>query len=134
MEETVTLKKNDKSAPPAMPKIVVCPDYKSLKLVQAEFVAAFGAFAVGVVIITLDEAVRLELPIREAVKSYEDGKQHEIYLANTVKELIPTDYKDSGYSVDIVKLASDFSRSKPQRNDSCPCGSEKKFKNCCITL
>ena len=131
----VTLsEKNDKAAPPVMPKLVICPTYKSLKMVQAEFVAAFGAFSVGVCLITLDEAMRLELPLIKAVEDFENKVQNEIYLVESVKELIPSTYKDSGYSMDISKMVAEFNREKPQRNDDCPCGSGNKYKKCCITL
>jgi hypothetical protein len=136
MEEVnVTLsEKPNKAAPPSMPKIVVCPTYKSLKMVQAEFVAAFGAFAVGVCLITLDEAIRLKLPLIKSIEDYENKIPSEIYLVNSVKEMIPSTYKDSGYSMDISKMVAEFNREKPQRNDSCPCGSGDKFKKCCLTL
>ena len=134
-EVSVTLsERNDKVAPPSMPKIVVCPTYKSLKMVQAEFVAAFGAFAVGVCLITLDEAIRLELPLRKSIEEYANKIPTEIYLVTGVEEMIPGDYKDSVYSMDLSKMVAEFNRDKPQRNDSCPCGSGKKFKKCCITL
>jgi hypothetical protein len=136
-EETVDFtlsEKNDKAAPPRMPKIVVCPKYDNLKMVQAEFVAQFGAFAVGVVVITLDEAIRLELPLRKAIEDYSNQVPNDVYLTNTVEELIPEDYKDTGFTMDIGKMVAEFKRVKPQRNDSCPCASGKKFKNCCISL
>jgi len=131
-EETITLKESKKAAPPSMPKIVVCPNYKSLSMVKDEFVAAFGAFSVGVCLITLEEAIRLNLPLRKAIKDYSNKTPNDVYLVNTVKEMIPEDYKDSEFTIDVAKLAAEFSRVKPQRNEDCPCGSKLKYKKCCL--
>ena len=131
-EETVVLNKARENELTKMPKIVVCPTYKSIKSIQQELISVCGELSHGVVLISLDEAIRLELPVVKAAKDFTEKKTNDIFLVETVAELIPKDYKDSEDVIDIDKLVKEFNVSKPQRNDDCPCGSEKKFKKCCL--
>jgi hypothetical protein len=129
-----------KSVKPAnkkyVPKIVICPDYKSLELVKAEFIALIGPQVVGMCLCTLKEAIEHKLPIREAQKSFKDLKPHDVYLANTVDELIPSDYEDQKENIDLNAVVKYFAENerKQERNKPCLCESGKKYKNCCINI
>lgn len=118
-----------------VPKIVVCPTYNSIKWVAEEFISLLMGDAVGICLITLDEAIEYKLPLREAQRDYANKIPHDIYLANTVDELIPSDYQDQKEIIDldsVVKYFKDNPRKKQQRNNLCLCKSGKKYKNCCL--
>jgi uncharacterized protein YecA (UPF0149 family) len=119
-----------------VPKIVICPDYKSLELVKQEFIAMIGPQVVGMCLCTLKEAIEHKLPIREAQKSFKDLKPHDIYLANTVDELVPDDYQDQKEIIDLDSVVKYFfeNERKQERNKPCLCESGKKFKHCCINV
>jgi len=129
-------KKGLKGKTKYIPKIVICPDYKSLELVKAEFIAMIGPQVVGLCLCTLKEAIEQKLPIREAIKDFKNKIPHDIYLANTVEELIPEDYKDQEEKIDLDKVVKYFAENerKQERNKPCLCESGKKFKNCCLNV
>ena len=130
------LKKEETKKEEYVPKIVICPNYKSLELVKAEFIALLGAKTLGLCLITLKEAIEQNLPIRKAQEDYANKIPHDIYLANTVDELVPSDYLDQKEIIDldsVVKYFEDNPR-KQERNKPCLCESGKKFKNCCLNI
>ena len=117
-----------------IPKIVVCPSYKSLEMVCAEFVALLGAKAIGICLITFEEAIEHELPIRKAMEDYANKIAHPVYLANGVNEMILKDYQDPENTVtpeSVQQYYLDNPRKTPERNEQCPCGSGSKYKKCC---
>tara|TARA_R110002167_G_scaffold78327_2_gene216828 strand:+ start:133 stop:552 length:420 start_codon:yes stop_codon:yes gene_type:complete len=119
-----------------IPKIVICPNYKSLDLVKTEFISLLGIKSTGLCLITLNEAIEHKLPIRKAQEDYNNKIPHDVYLANTVDELIPLDYLDQEEIIDldsIVKYFLDNPR-KQERNKLCLCESGLKYKNCCINI
>jgi hypothetical protein len=117
-----------------VPKIVICPDYKSLELVKAEFIALIGPQVVGMCLCTVKEAIEHKLPIREAQRDFANKKPHDVYLANTVDELIPDDYLDQEEKIDLDSVVKYFfmNERKQERNKPCLCESGKKYKNCCL--
>ena len=117
-----------------IPKIVVCPDFKSIYLVQAEFIALLGLKSVGLCLITLKEAIEFNLPIRKAKEDYDNKIAHDIFLANTVDKLIPSDYLDPEEIIDLNTVVKYFHENprKQERNKLCLCESGKKYKFCCL--
>jgi len=106
-------------------------------MVQAEFIALLSVKAVGICLITLEEAIEHKLPIRKAIEDYKNKIAHDVYLANTVEELIPEDYQDLKIEINIDSVVNHYKkhpRKLPLRNEPCGCGSEKKFKNCCLKM
>jgi hypothetical protein len=119
-----------------IPRIVICPDYKSLFLVQTEFLALLGIKAVGICLITLKEAIEFKLPIRKAQEDYKNKVAHDVYLANTVDELIPLDYQDQEEIIDLENVVKWFKNNprKQERNKLCLCESGLKYKYCCLNV
>ena len=119
-----------------IPKIVVCPNYKSLEMVKTEFISLLGPKVLGLCLITLTEAIENKLPLRKAQRDYANKIPHDIYLANTVDELIPEDYLDPEENTDLNKVVKWFFKNerKQQRNKLCLCESGKKYKFCCLNI
>jgi hypothetical protein len=130
-QNLAAIKKEEK-----IPKIVVCPNFKSLSLVQTEFVSLLGIKSIGICLITLKEAIENKLPLRKAKYDFNKKIAHDIYLANTVEELIPIDYLDSEEVIDLDLIVKYFSENprKQERNKFCLCESGLKYKNCCLNI
>ncbi len=45
--------------------------------------------------------------------------------------LISNEYQEPTHSLEEAKMQPYIAEKKPKRNDPCPCGSGKKYKNCC---
>lgn len=131
MEVIKTIEKKEKEY---VPRIVICPDYKSLDLVKEEFISLLGAKTLGLCLITVKEAIEKKLPIRKAQSDYANKIPHDIYLANTVDELIPNDYQDQKEIIDLDSVVKWFKKNprKQERNKPCLCESGKKYKFCCL--
>lgn len=117
-----------------IPKIVVCPDFKSLAMVQTEFISLLGYKCLGLCLITLKEAIDFKLPLRKAIFDYDNKIAHDVYLAGTVKEMVPEGYLDPKESTDlhsVIQYFHDNPRNQ-ERNKPCLCESGKKYKFCCM--
>ena len=122
-----------------IPRIVVCPDFKSLEMVQTEFIAFLGVKSLGLCLITLAEAIDFKLPLRKAIADYDNKIPHPVYLAGTVKEMVPEDYLDpeetteETTAIDISLVVRHFQNNPriQERNKPCLCGSGIKYKKCC---
>ena len=117
-----------------VPRIVVCPDYKSLDYIKSEFISLLGARSLGLCLVTLKEAIEAELPLRKAQQDFSNKIANDIYITTNTDELIPSDYLDSKKTFVIDKTISAFAKMerKQERNKACLCESGKKYKHCCI--
>jgi SEC-C motif len=123
-----------------IPRIVVCPDFKSLEMVQTEFISLLGIKSLGLCLITLNEAIDFKLPLRKVIEDFDNKIAHPIYLAGTVKEMIPKGYKDpkettnKTTAIDISLVVRHFQNNPriQERNKPCLCGSGIKYKKCCM--
>jgi hypothetical protein len=139
-EESVNVNLNPKNQ--YIPKIVVCPTVETLEIVKAEFISFLGIKALGLCLITIDEAIEAKLPLRKAQEDFDNKIANDIYITTKTDELIPSDYLDLEEVFDVKKAVNFFAKKEEEeenkikrdtgRNDLCLCGSKKKYKNCCL--